>query len=96
MFIFEDTKIYIMAPANTASGGPLLLHQLCYNLRKRNIDAYMVYVMLISAIMSQYMHFIKNSIYLMYKLKILLIKMKIFLLLVKQLRILYTMKKLVA
>ena len=44
MFIFEDTKIYIMAPANTASGGPLLLHQLCYNLRKRNIDAYMVYI----------------------------------------------------
>lgn len=44
MFVFENTKIYITSPAYLHSGGPLLLHQLCYSLRKRNIDAYMLYI----------------------------------------------------
>jgi hypothetical protein len=31
--VFADTKIYIACPANFATGGPELLHQLAYNLR---------------------------------------------------------------
>lgn len=36
-------KIYIMCPANLATGGPELLHQLCYKLNKLNYEAYMFY-----------------------------------------------------
>jgi hypothetical protein len=42
--IYKNTKIFVACPANTASGGPELLHQLAYHLRKDlNIDAYMYY-----------------------------------------------------
>ena len=42
--IYPDTKIYVACPANIASGGPELLHQLTYHFRKDlNIDAYMYY-----------------------------------------------------
>jgi hypothetical protein len=42
--VHPDTKIYVACPANTATGGPELLHQLGYNLRKDlTIDAYMYY-----------------------------------------------------
>lgn len=44
MKVFDDTKIYIVAPAGTATGGPELLHQLCFHLRNDlNLDAYMFY-----------------------------------------------------
>lgn len=38
------TKIYIMCPANFATGGPELLHQLAFELRSLEIDAKMFYV----------------------------------------------------
>jgi hypothetical protein len=42
--IYQDTKIFIACPANFATGGPELLHQLTYHLRKDlSIDAYMYY-----------------------------------------------------
>jgi len=42
--VYPDTKIYVACPANTATGGPELLHQLAYRLRKDlSIDAYMHY-----------------------------------------------------
>jgi len=42
--IYPNTKIFIACPANTATGGPELLHQLAYHLRKDlSIDAYMYY-----------------------------------------------------
>jgi hypothetical protein len=42
--IYKNTKIFVACPANAATGGPELLHQLSYNLRKDlNIDAYMYY-----------------------------------------------------
>lgn len=43
--IYPNTKIYVVAPANSATGGPELLHQLVFNLRNNlNIDAYMFYI----------------------------------------------------
>ena len=42
--ICNTTKIYIACPANVATGGPELLHQLGYNLIKDlNIKAFMYY-----------------------------------------------------
>lgn len=42
--IYTNTKIYIAAPAASATGGPELLHQLGYHLRyDLNMDAYMYY-----------------------------------------------------
>lgn len=42
--VYSNTKIYVVASANVATGGPELLHQLVYNLRKYlNINAYMYY-----------------------------------------------------
>jgi len=39
-----NSKIYIAAPANSSTGGPELLHQLCYSLRTTlNYDAFMHY-----------------------------------------------------
>ncbi|MEM4589268.1 MAG: hypothetical protein QXL73_04645 [Thermoplasmata archaeon] len=44
MKVYWDTKIYIVAPAGVATGGPELLHQLGYHLRNDlNLDAYMFY-----------------------------------------------------
>jgi len=43
--IYPNTKVYVVAPANTATGGPELLHQLVFHLRNDfNIEAYMYYV----------------------------------------------------
>ena len=39
----SDAKIYIAAPAAFHSGGPELLHQLCFKLRKHGYDAIMWY-----------------------------------------------------
>ena len=44
MKIYHDTKIYVECPANEASGGPELLHQLASQLIKMNLDARMFYV----------------------------------------------------
>jgi len=42
--IYSNTKIFIACPANFVTGGPELLHQLAYHLRKDlSIDAYMYY-----------------------------------------------------
>jgi hypothetical protein len=42
--IYKDTKIFVACPANVSTGGPELLHQLAYHLRKDlGIDAYMYY-----------------------------------------------------
>jgi len=41
--IYKDTKIFVFAPANTATGGPELLHQLTYQLRILGFDAFMYY-----------------------------------------------------
>ena len=37
-------KIYILAPANTATGGPEALHQLAYSLKKKNFNISMHYL----------------------------------------------------
>ncbi len=43
--VYDDTKVYVIAPARTATGGPELLHQLVYHLRKDlHIDAYVYYI----------------------------------------------------
>ena len=36
-------KIIVLCPANTVSGGPLLLHQMCYELRLIGYNAFMYY-----------------------------------------------------
>mgnify|MGYP001474768231 CR=1 FL=1 len=42
--IYSDSIVYVAAPANLATGGPELLHQLAYHLRNNlKIDAYMYY-----------------------------------------------------
>ncbi|ACD67165.1 MAG TPA: hypothetical protein DEA57_05385 [Sulfurihydrogenibium sp.] len=42
--IYKDTKIFVACPANVSTGGPELLHQLAYRLRRDlSIDAYMYY-----------------------------------------------------
>lgn len=42
--VYENSKIYIACPAGAATGGPELLHQLTYNLRKHfNINAVIFY-----------------------------------------------------
>lgn len=43
MNILKVTKVYIQCIAGVHSGGPELLHQLCFSLRQRGIDAYMFY-----------------------------------------------------
>jgi hypothetical protein len=59
--IYKNTKVYIACPANTATGGPELLHQMANSLRKYlGIEAYMyyyfgfVYEKLISKIKNEY------------------------------------------
>ena len=43
--IYPTTKVYVVAPANTATGGPELLHQLVYHLIKDlDVEAYMYYI----------------------------------------------------
>ena len=44
MKIYHDTKIYVLCPANSRSGGPELLQQLTSQLIKFNLNAYMFYV----------------------------------------------------
>ncbi|MGO4969932.1 hypothetical protein ACTQ42_06545 [Streptococcus alactolyticus] len=39
----QINKIYVYCPANNKSGGPELLHQLCYLLNERGINCFMVY-----------------------------------------------------
>lgn len=39
----ENSKIYVACPANTATGGPELLHQLVYELTNFGLEAYMFY-----------------------------------------------------
>jgi hypothetical protein len=42
--IFPETKIYVACPANTATGGPELLHQLAYHfINDLGIKAYIYY-----------------------------------------------------
>lgn len=42
--IFENSKVYVMCPAGVATGGPELLHQFAYLLRKKGVDALMYYM----------------------------------------------------
>lgn len=42
--INDSTKIYVMCPAQRATGGPLALHQLAYELKKIKINTFMYYV----------------------------------------------------
>jgi len=43
--LYHDSIVYIMAPANAATGGPELLHQLAYHLREDlKINTYMYYI----------------------------------------------------
>ena len=42
--IAPSAKIYVLCPAEIATGGPEALHQLTYHLRKQGFDAYMYYV----------------------------------------------------
>jgi len=42
--LYRDSKVYIVAPAGVATGGPELLHQLCFHLREDlGIESYMYY-----------------------------------------------------
>lgn len=43
MRLYPDSKVYILCPGNTASGGPELLHQLCSQLITFGLNAYMFY-----------------------------------------------------
>jgi hypothetical protein len=43
MHVNKESKIYVACPANVATGGPELLHQLVYKLNKFGINAYMYY-----------------------------------------------------
>jgi hypothetical protein len=43
-FLKNNTKIYIVAPANSATGGPELLHQLAYQLKSIGWNVMMYYV----------------------------------------------------
>ena len=43
LIINNDSKIYVACPANIATGGPELLHQLVYELSLLGVDAYMYY-----------------------------------------------------
>ena len=43
MKIYDDTKIYVCAPADDYTGGPLALHQLASALKKSGCEVYMVY-----------------------------------------------------
>lgn len=52
--INKNSKIYIACPANYASGGPELLHQLCHTLRSKNLPVYMYYYS--SKKITQYIH----------------------------------------
>jgi len=58
--ILGNTKVYVACPANKASGGPELLHQIVYQLRKLNINALMYYYnsrMKINPIHDTYRHY---------------------------------------
>ncbi len=44
MKLYPDSKVYVLCPRNYASGGPELCHQLCSQLIKLNINAFMFYV----------------------------------------------------
>ena len=44
MQIYHDSKVYILCPGNYHTGGVELLHQLCSELIKFNIEAYMHYL----------------------------------------------------
>jgi hypothetical protein len=43
LYIETNSKIYVACPSNVATGGPELLHQLVYELRKLGFNAYMYY-----------------------------------------------------
>ena len=43
LHIYKDTKIFVACPANAATGGPELLHQLVHELSKLGFNAYMFY-----------------------------------------------------
>jgi len=41
--IKKDTKIYVACPANVATGGPELLHQFAFKLKKNNLNVFIFY-----------------------------------------------------
>ena len=43
LILNSDSKIYVACPANIATGGPELLHQLVYELSLLGVDAYLYY-----------------------------------------------------
>ncbi|MBQ6296275.1 MAG: hypothetical protein IJK81_01020 [Selenomonadaceae bacterium] len=44
MKLYPDSKVYVLCPRNYASGGPELCHQLCSQLIRLNINAFMFYI----------------------------------------------------
>lgn len=43
MRLYPDSKVYIVCPGNLHTGGPELLHQLCSQLIKCGVNAFMFY-----------------------------------------------------
>ena len=43
MRLYPDSKVYVVCPANTQTGGPELLHQLCSTLIQFGVNAFMFY-----------------------------------------------------
>lgn len=39
---YKNTKVYVHTPANIATGGVELLHQLVHTLRNRDVSAFIV------------------------------------------------------
>ena len=59
----NSKKIYVICPANSRTGGPELLHQLVYTLKKYNKDAYLVYTGIQNKnyqILDEYKQYISN------------------------------------
>lgn len=44
MKLYSDSKVYILCPSNSASGGPEVCHQLCSEMIKLGIEAYICYI----------------------------------------------------
>jgi len=63
LVITKDTKVLVGCPANIATGGPELLHQLVYELTKLGFDAYMYYYSRVEGINPV------NTVYTLYKNK---------------------------
>lgn len=60
MVIAEFSKVYIACPKNIPTGGPECLHQFCHTLRKKGIDANIIYTSNLDGVpgvMKEYAHY---------------------------------------